>query len=444
MQPRPQVSSVELVGPNDKPFEGLRQVFNELYGARPAIIALPRNDDEIGQALQLAQDRSLPVAVRGGGHSLAGRSTVEGGLVIDLRRLDQIEDNGDGTFWIGGGTKAGQVVKALDKKDLALPLGDSPDVGIGGLTLGGGIGWLTRRFGLTLDHLEGMNVVTADGSITNASPDDNTDLFWALRGSGGGYGVISRFLFRPVPLGSVLAGAMAFRYSRETLTALLAALANAPDALGTIVLAMRAPPFPYIPKSAVGSPVLAMTFVWAGEIEAGHRAIDQIGALGEQLDKDVRVRRYAEMYDFAAGAPEHVTDTTETLFTDELDPQSLSAIDDAVNEPAVPDTLSVVEIRPLGGALASREWKEVAFAHRGRKLLVSVVRAGFPLADYETHRAFVQRIASAFAKVKKGAYVNFTQSRDADPALAFPKATRDQLLHVREKYDKNGVFQVAF
>jgi FAD/FMN-containing dehydrogenase len=418
----------------DAGYDDASLVYSSVHQARPRVVAGVGSIAEVRQALAYARSEGLPVAVRGGGHSLAGLSTIANGLVIDLRKFNGIEPAERlGEFWIGGGAVAGQVATYLGDRGLAVPLGDSASVGIGGITLGGGTGWLTRKFGLTLDSLTGAEVVLADGSSSIVDEVENPDLFWALRGGGGNFGVVTRLRFRPRELPSILGGTMTLPLSAQTLRRVIDTVEAAPDDLGIIALAMRPP--------NAATPVLMLTLVWCGLTEEGERVIARLRAIAPPVGEDISQMPYAGMYRFAFGEPPTIGNATENILADVLDDEGLAAVVGAANAPPVEGVFSVVEIRVLGGAMARVPVDATAFAHRGRKLSISVVRVGFPVNSYEEHRAWVKASAKPMHHLRKGVYLNFIERYDTTTAsLVYPGGTAERLAAIKLRVDPQNLF----
>ena len=422
--------------PIDAGYTDASLVYSNVHQARPAFVASVGNVTEVQKALSYARSEGLAVAVRGGGHSLAGLSSIAGGVVIDLRKLNGIEPaESSGEFWIGGGTLAGKVAGYLGDRALAVPLGDSSAVGIGGITLGGGTGWLTRKFGLTLDTLTAAEITLADGSTSIVDASNNPDLFWALRGGGGNFGVVTRLRFRPHPLAQVLGGTLTLPLTAQNLQRAIDTIDAAPEELGVIALAMRPPDAP------AADPILMLTLVWSGDMLAGERVVAQLRAIASPTGEDISEMPYAGMYRFALGEPPTITNATENMFADLLDGAGLAAVVDAANAPSVEGVFSVVEIRILGGAMARVPVHATAFAHRERKLSISVVRVGFPIDRYDEHRAWVSEAAEPLRHLRKGMYLNFVEHRDAMAAsLVFPDATAARLAAVKQAVDPHNMF----
>jgi len=434
--------------PGDTRYDEACAIYNRLYRARPALVIRPVDGQDVARALAYAQREGYEVAVRGGGHSLAAFGTTEGGLLIDLADLDEIAvDAETRTATAGGGVRAGAFTVATYDQGLVVPLGDSPEVGLAGLTLGGGIGWLSRKLGLALDSLDSADVVLADGTIVTASEDDHDDLFWALRGGGGNFGVVTCFRFRLHDLGEVVGGVLALPATPAVLRGVIDVAADAPDELGTIALVTRLGPLPIVPPEAQGQLAVLVTLVWCGDVAEGRRQVDRLRGLASPLIDVVRPRPYTEMYSILAdAAPATITNLTSTLLTDtkEFDDRAIESVLHAFEDPgpAEEPVLSAVELRVLGGAVARVDPKATAFAHRRRDLVCSVVKAGFapPRADH--HRAWVRSLTEDLAHLSRGAYVNFVgDPGESQLSEAYPPATLRRLALIKSRYDPDNTFR---
>ena len=435
-----------VIRPDDHRYDEARAIYNPLYQARPALIVRPADASDVVRALALAQREGYEVAVKGGGHSLAGYGTTEGGLLIDLSELREIHvDAGARSALVGAGVRAGALAAALHAHGLAVPLGDSPDVGVAGLTLGGGIGWLSRKLGLMLDSLSGVEIVLADGLIVTASEDEHADLFWALRGGGGNFGVVTQLRFRPHLLGPVIGGALALPASPIVLRRFLDLAAEAPDELGTIALVTRLPAIPQLPAQAHDRLAVFVTLVWSGDHAEGERYIGRLRSIATPLIDNVQAAAYPEIYSLVLEGPPSITNLTSTLLADDpgdLDDAAIDAILQAVDRPNSQEpALFAVELRVLGGAIARVSPEATAFAHRHRRLACSMVTAGFDASHADRHRAWVEGIARQLAHLSKGAYVNFVgMSQDAHLHDAYPPATLRRLEKLKALYDPKNVF----
>jgi FAD/FMN-containing dehydrogenase len=434
----------ELLLPGDPGYDDARQGYNSLHDHRPAVVVRPAGGEDVARALELAAGAGLEVAVRSGGHSLAGYGATAGGLLVDLSAMRAVHlDPEAQVAVVDAGTTAGQLTTAAGVHGLAVPFGDNPAVGVGGITLGGGVGWLSRKFGLTIDSLDGVELVTADGRLVSADDQTHEDLFWAVRGGGGNFGLVTRFRFRLHPVGRVLGGALILPATPEVVRGVLDLAVAAPDELTTISLVTRLPPLSMVPPEAHGRLAVLMTLVWCGELQAGERVLDAFRSLAPPVVDQLRPMRYPAMYELIPEAPRSVTNITYSFVADELDDEAIGAIVERLEEPNLPSTeaLAAVELRVLGGAIARVPVDATAFAHRPRNLLCSVVTAGFPEADAERHRSWVRSLSGAIGRLAKGAYVNFLDAADeARLHEAYPDGTYRRLVEVKRRYDPANLF----
>src|SRR5690349_14915383 len=262
-----------VVVPGDDAFEAARQVHNARFDRVPTVVVRAAGAEDVARTVRLAAETGLELAVRSGGHSLAGYSTTDGGIVLDLSAMKGLLIDADRRLaWAGAGLTAGEVVAAAAEHGLSVPFGDAATVGVGGITTGGGVGFLTRKYGMTIDNLVAAEVVTADGEIVTADAERNSDLFWAIRGGGGNVGIVTRFVYRLVEAGLVVGGGVVLPATPAVIAGLVAAAKAAPDELTTISFVMPAPPAPFIPPDRVGELVVMVLGVHVGDIEAGMAA----------------------------------------------------------------------------------------------------------------------------------------------------------------------------
>ncbi|MBE1874245.1 FAD-dependent oxidoreductase [Myceligenerans sp. TRM 65318] len=402
----------------------------------PAVLARPRTAAEVSGVVRAARDAGLPLTVRSGGHSYTRASLLDGGVVLDLRLMDGVRiDQEARTGHAEGGASAGAYTAAAGEHGLATGFGDTGTVGIAGLTLGGGIGFLSRRDGLTLDNLVGAEVVLADGEIVETGPDQEPDLFWALRGGGAGTGVVTRLDLRLTETPGVVGGILAWRPEPEVLSDVVAAIAAAPDELSGMVNAMVAPPAPFLPGELHGKPVIMALVCWSGAPEAADDALAPLRAHAPVVDL-VAAKTYPAM--FEGGGPDvaGVRAAIATGFTDVPDREAAAAMIDAVGAASGP---AVVNLRVMGGAIGRVGADETAFAHRGHAVMTSVAGMTPDPEQEAAVRAWVSDAASRFGVDDGPAYVNFLGG-DApeDLARAHPGATGERLRAVRAKYGAIG------
>jgi FAD/FMN-containing dehydrogenase len=436
-----------VIVPGDAAYDAAASIYNRQFRSQPALVIRPVDARDVARALTLAQVHGYDVAVKGGGHSIAGYSAIDGGILIDLAALDRVDrDPESRSVTVGGGVRAGALTTVTLEAGMVVPLGDSPDVGVAGLTLGGGIGWLSRKFGLTLDSLESAEVVLADGTIVTAGQDDHADLFWALRGGGGNLGIVTSLRFRLHRIGAIVGGLMALPATPRVLRGLLEDVADAPDELGAIALVTRLGPLPFVPPEAQGQLAALISVAWCGDVDEGRRQVDRLRTLARPIVDAVHVRPYADMYTLLDGAaPATITNSTATLLTDveRFDDRAIASVLAAFEAPANPDepALTAVELRVTGGAVARVAPDATAFGHRHRDLVCSVVAAGFTPSTVDQYRAWVRSVVDGLAHLAMGAYVNFVgDANEAPLAAAYPPSTLHRLARIKANYDPDNVF----
>jgi FAD/FMN-containing dehydrogenase len=435
----------EVLLPGVHGYDDARHAYNRLHDRRPAVVVRPAVADDVARALEFAAGAGLEVAVRSGGHSLAGYGTTDGGALIDLSAMHAIDiDAAARVASVEAGATAGQVTAATAAHGLVVPFGDSPTVGVGGITLGGGVGWLSRKLGLTIDSVEGVELVTADGQFLSADAHAHPDLFWAVRGGGGNFGAITRFRYRLHPIGTVLGGALLLPATGEYVRRVVDLADAAPDELTAITLITRLPPLAFVPPEAHGRLAMLITLVWCGELDAGRRAVDGLRAVAPPIADLLGPRPYPAMYELIPEAPRSVTNITHSFAADELDDRAIGSVLQHLDESSQlsAEAFAAVELRVLGGAVGRVPVDATAFAHRQRRLLCSVVAAGFAEADADRHRGWVQSLSGAIGYLAKGAYVNFLDAAD-EPRLheAYPDGTYRRLAEVKRRYDPANLFK---
>jgi FAD/FMN-containing dehydrogenase len=351
-----------LVMPDDPAYDEARAIFYGGFDRRPQLIVQAADATDVARVVALARDTGVELAVRSGGHSPAGHSASDGGIVLDLSAMSALDlDIETRTAWAQPGLTAGEYTTAAAAHDLATGFGDTGSVGIGGITLAGGVGFLVRKHGLTIDNLLAAEMVTADGDLLHVDADNHPDLFWALRGGGGNFGVATRLRFRLHPLAQVVGGMLLLPASAEVVAGFIALAEAAPEELSTIAHVMPAPPLPFVPAEQHGQLVILALMVYAGEVEAGQRVVAPFRELATPLADLVKPMSYPEIY-----PPEdpdyHPAAVGHTMFLDHIDLQAAETIAGYLQ--ASDASLRVAQLRVLGGAMARVPAEETAFAHR--------------------------------------------------------------------------------
>ena len=439
------VGVADVLTPDDPDYEQARRLWNGLIDRRPALIVRPRDADEVARAIGYARARELEVAVRCGGHSVPGHSTVDGGLVIDLSvHLGGVEVDAERRrVRVGGGALLGALDRATQQHGLVVPSGHVSHTGVGGLTLGGGTGWLMRRYGLTIDSLRSAEVVTADGEIVRASTDEQPDLFWALRGGGGNFGVVTEFEFEAHPLGpELVAGMLVYplTQAREVLGFARDWMEAAPDGLTSFPVFVTAPPQPPFPPELQGAPVLAVGVAYAGATEEGIRALEPLKRFAAPaLDLAGPMPYLALQTMLDASVPHGLHNYNRADWLDELTDDAISTLVEHVGRISSP--LSQVILSRMGGAVARVPAEATAFPHRQARNLLWIVSAWHPGEDEEPHLQWAREISDAMKPhAAGGVYVNALGDEPADRVRSAYGTNWQRLTEIKRRYDPDNVF----
>lgn len=430
-----------VIDPDDAGYDEARTVFYGGIDRRPAVIVRVADADDVSHVVSLAREAGLELAIRSGGHSLVGHSVSDGGIVLDLSEMKALDIDPEGrTAWAQTGLTAREYTTEAAAHGLATGFGDTGSVGIGGLTLGGGVGFLVRKHGLTIDDLLAADIVTADGRLLRVDADRHSDLFWAIRGGGGNFGVATRFQFRLHELDKVVGGMLILPATADVITSFVAAAEAAPEELSTIANVMKAPPMPFLPPEAHGKLIVLALMCYAGDPEAGARAIARFRALAEPIADMIRPISYPEIYlpdqeDF------HPIDSLRTMFVDAVDRHAAETIIGHIHSSTA--TMAAAQIRVLGGAMARIPVDATAFAHRKSRIMMNVAaiyERTEQAAEYET---WVDEFAGALHQGDAGAYVNFlTNEGEERIRAAYPGPTWDRLRAVKGRYDPTNLFRL--
>jgi FAD/FMN-containing dehydrogenase len=431
----------QVIAPDDTGYDEARAVFYGGIDRRPAIIVRAADATDVSQVVSLARDTESELAIRSGGHSVAGHSATEGGILLDLSLMKGLEiDVEERAAWAETGLTAGEYTTAAGAHGLATGFGDTGSVGIGGITLGGGVGYLVRKYGLTIDDLLSAEIVTADGRRLSIDANAYPDLFWAIRGGGGNFGVVTRFRFRLHEVGMIIGGMLVLPATSDVITALVAEAEAAPEELSIIANIMTAPPMPFLPPEVHGKLITMATLVCVGDVDASERAIAPFRALATPIVDMIRPMPYPQIY---PPEPEgyHPVAASRTMFMDAIDQRAADVIIDSLR--ASNAQLAAAQIRVLGGAMARVPADATAFAHRQRHTMVNVAALYTQPDEAATHEAWVTGFADALRQGDTGAYVNFLGDEGAARVrAAYPGATWDRLTAIKARYDPTNLFRL--
>jgi FAD/FMN-containing dehydrogenase len=437
-----------VVRPSDAGYDEARQVWNGAIDRRPALIARPISTDDVARCVRFAASEGLPVAVRGGGHSVAGFSTCDGGIVLDLSGMNRVQVDPAGRRAVaGGGTLWSGFDAATQPHGLATTGGLVSTTGISGFCLGGGIGYLVRAHGLTCDNLLSAEVVTADGSVIRASEDGDAELLWALRGGGGNFGVVTSFELALHPVGPTVLGGPVFfpgDAGPEVIAAWREAVADAPDELTTLAVLGAAPPAPFIPEEWHGRKVTGVAACWCGDPDAGEAVLKPIRELAAPIADLIGPIPYVELqslFDAAwgPGAANYFT----SAFVDRLPDDAIGTLAGFHAQAADPPVQVELHVHHLGGRMGRVAPDASAFAKRTSPYIVNCIARTEQAGDLAPHRDWARSARDAMAAYGDGSlYVNFTgEGGDDKVQAAYPPATHQRLQRVKDRCDPTNMFR---
>lgn len=420
-------------------YDTARLVYSGTADLHPAAVVRPAGTADVQRVVRYARDAGLELAIRGGSHSAAGHGTSDGGIVLDLSGLKDIEiDVHTLTATVGAGLTAGEFVRATGEHGLTTGFGDTESVGVAGITVGGGFGLLSRKYGMTIDALLAAEIVTADGELLTVDADQHPDLFWAIRGGGSNFGVVTRFTFRLFPVDRVVGGLLVLPAEPQVLAGFLALSAAAPNELTTIVTVLPCPPLPFVPSQVHGTPVLLTQLVHTGDEADAAAVIAPFRALAQPLADLVKPQPYAAL--FQPEQTPRVTAVTRTQFLASVDEATAKVMIDAIASSPAP--MRILQLRTLGGAVAAVAPDATAYGFRDKKVVTYL--GGFYVGE-DNRTATVAWADSLVAAVDQGdsdAYLNFVgEPGQADVTNCYPPATLARLAAIKRRYDPHNVFR---
>jgi FAD/FMN-containing dehydrogenase len=440
------VGSVIRAGDDD--YDAARHIWNHAIDRHPVLVARVASTADIVAAVRFAASEGLPIAVRGGGHSLPGFSTCDDGIVIDLSAMNVVDvDPAQRRAVAGGGTHWSGFDAATQAHGLATTGGLISSTGVGGLTLGGGIGYLVRAHGLSCDNLMSAEVVLADGSVVRSSADENADLFWALRGGGGNFGVVTSFEFALHPLGPIVLGGPIFfpgDAAVDVIGGWRDAVSDAPDELTTLVAMTTAPPAPFIPDEWQGRKAVVVAACWAGEPADGEPVVAPLRHLASPIADLLGPMPYVQLQSlldggWGPGAANYFTGA----FVDELSDRAVETLTAFHREAPEPPVQAELHVHHLGGAVRDEPAGGTAFGQREHPYVVNCIARTQDAADLSPHREWARNAREAIAGFGDGGlYVNFAAEAGADNVrAAYPPDTYNRLQQVKDRYDPANLFR---
>ena len=432
----------ELITADHPTYDEARSTLYILMNRRPLAVVRAATEHDVAAAVTFAQAQGLPLSVRSGGHSLPHLSVIDDAIVADLSQMKQVLiDPVARIARVQAGATSGDLAGPANEHGLALSTGDTHSVGMGGLTTGGGIGFMVRTYGLAIDNLISARVVLADGSIVTASAIERPDLFWAIRGGGGNFGIVTEFTYRLAPVGDVLGGEIMLPANRDVLRGYLEYSVSAPEELTTIANLWHAPPFPHVPGDRVGEMALSVYVVWTGNPAEGELALAPLRALAKPIVDNVGVIPYPEIYKHTEFAAAPHAASIRSMFAHDLSDAALDASLEALENATSP--FSLIQFRGLGGAMAKVDKYATAFAHRDQRYFYAIIGLWMDASeDAAVHAAWTESLWESVRNEGSGVYVNFLENEGAARVRdAYPEITYERLAKIKQHYDPENLFR---
>ncbi len=436
----------ELILPPDPGYDEARSVWNAMIDRRPAMIVRCASTADVVRAVNYARDYHMLVSVRGGGHNVAGSAVNDGGMVIDMSRMKTVRvDAGARRAVVEAGALLSDVDQATQAHGLATPFGVNSTTGVAGLTLGGGFGWLSRKHGMTVDNLVAAEVVTAQGEVVHVSRDQHPDLFWALRGGSGNFGVVTRFEFQLHEVGpNVLSGLIVYPMSeaKAVLQKYRTFVESAPEDLTVWAIMRNAPPLPFLPEDVHGKGVVVLAFMYAGDPSRGEALVEPLRKLGTPLGEHAGVQPYTawqQAFDplLAAGARNYWKSHNFAQLDDELFDELI------VSATTLPSPHCEIFLVSLGGATTRPDAEATAYSHRDAQYVVNVHSRWETTAEDDACVAWARAFYRAVARFSTGGvYVNFQSDDEKERVRAAYGSNYNRLARVKRAYDPGNLFRV--
>ena len=436
----------DVLAPDSAGYDEVRQIWNAMIDRRPALIARARSSDDVVKAVNFARQHALIVSVRGGGHNIAGNAVCDGGLMIDLSLMKRVKvDAGARMAAVEPGCTLGDFDAAAQAHGLATPLGINSTTGVAGLTLGGGFGWLSRKYGMSVDNLLAVDMVMADGRRLRASAGENADLFWGVRGGGGNFGIVTSFEFRLHPVGTdVLSGLIVFPFAeaKSVLTQFARFTETMPDDLNVWMVTRKAPPLPFLPAEAHGKEMVALALCYAGDPAEGEKLIAPLRGFGKAYGEHIGVQPYVawqQAFDplLTKGARNYWKSHNFARLSGE-------AIDTIIEYAGkLPSPQCEIFIGTIGGQTTRVAPDAMAYSSRDAKYVMNVHGRWESAAEDERGIAWAREFfkkSEPFAS--PGAYINFLTQEEGDRvAFAYGPAFA-RLVGIKKKYDPTNFFRM--
>ncbi len=435
-----------IVLPGDKSYDEVREIWNAMIDRRPAVIVQCAEAGDVPHAIMFARGNGLEISIRGAGHNIAGNALCNDGVMIDLSNMTNVRvDAEKKRAYVEPGATLANFDEAVQAQGLATPMGINSTTGISGLTVGGGFGWLTRKYGMTIDNLVSADVITADGRKIRASENESADLFWAIRGGGGNFGVVTQFEYELHPVGpEILAGLLVFPFdqAKQVLRQYREFVASAPEELSVWVVLRQAPPLPFLPEDVHGREVVVFAIFYAGDVAEGKRLIEPLRSFGDAHGEHIGVQPYTEWQQafdplLTPGARNYWKSHNFTELSD-------GALDSMIKYAGkLPSPQCEIFIGLIAGAPNRVPAEAMAYGHRDAKFVLNVHGRWDDATHDERCIAWAREFFTASAPyASAGAYVNFMTEEEGDRVEAAYGPNYDRLVQIKKQYDPENVFHL--
>jgi FAD/FMN-containing dehydrogenase len=436
----------QIVLPTDSNYDEVRQIWNAMIDRRPALIVRCAEASDVPHAISFTRENGLEISVRGGGHNIAGSALCDGGVTIDLSTMRRVRVNAEKKrAYVEPGATLADFDEAAQSHGLATPVGINSTTGIAGLTLGGGFGWLTRKYGMTIDNLVSADVVSADGKRIRASESENADLFWAIRGGGGNFGIVTQFEFKLHEVGpEILAGLIVFPFdqAKRVLTRYREFVESAPEELNVWAILRKAPPLPFLPAGVHGKEVVVLVPFYVGNVAQGTKLIEPLLRFGTPLGEHIGAQPYTQWqkaFDplLTPGARNYWKSHNFT----ELSDGALKSMIEFAGK--LPSPQCEILIGLVAGAANRVPADSTAYPHRDAKFVLNVHGRWDERTDDERCIAWARAFFRASAPyASDGAYVNFMTEEESDRVAAAYGSNYDRLAQIKKQYDPDNLFHL--
>jgi FAD/FMN-containing dehydrogenase len=436
----------DVLLPNENGYDQARRVWNGMIDRRPSIIVRCGGASDVMKAVKFARKHTLTVSAKGGGHNVAGNAVCEGGMMIDLSKMKSVRvDPARSVARVEPGATWREFDLEAQAFGLATTGGLVSSTGVAGFTLGGGIGWLVRKYGLATDNLLSVDIVTAEGERVSASMDENPDLFWGVRGGGGNFGIVTSFEFQLHHVGPMILGGLVLHKAQDALALLKFHrdfLKSIPDELTTLVVFLTAPPLPFLPKEVVGTHLVAIAVCYSGQVEEGERILAPLKDFGHPVATVIHPMPYVVLQSlFDESAPAGIQNYWKSAYLADLDDGAIETM--LAYGERIPSPLSAIHIHHLGGAMRRIGEDATAFSNRGGSFVLNIVSAWQDPKDDDKNTKWTRDLFQAMQKFAGSAYVNFLGEEGQERVRsAYGEAKYKKLAVLKKKYDPTNFFHL--